>query len=152
MTFLNRKQQGLGFLELILSIAIIVIILIMATRYYILASTAEKMKAAVTEVNIVTTALQQWQTKQPNFKNITLEKLAAQGLLPNKYYHPAEKKLVGPWGRNLNFTVHNDGAYISITFTLISAKHALNLAKKLPKATAEANKVTVKIYPTKQSS
>lgn len=62
----NRKQQGIGLLELMLALAIIAILLVMATRYYMSASLNSRVNQTADAVNSLPAAGECWVSSSAN--------------------------------------------------------------------------------------
>lgn len=61
---LYNRQRGIGLLELMLSLAIIAILLVMATRYFTSARQGQQVAAAVSLVNAITSAASNYTSTQ----------------------------------------------------------------------------------------
>lgn len=61
---LYNRQRGIGLLELMLSLAIIAILLVMATRYFTSARQGQQVAAAVSMVNAITAAASNYTSTQ----------------------------------------------------------------------------------------
>ena len=57
---LNRKEKGIGLLELMLSLAIIAVLLIMATRYYQSTRRSSQLNQIVQTTNAYIAAIETW--------------------------------------------------------------------------------------------
>jgi type II secretory pathway pseudopilin PulG len=89
------KQKGIGLLELMLSLAIIAILLIMATRYYQSASNSQAMSSAVDMVNAVKSGVKNYlsaNTNSTTFPDVAT--LVQDGYLPQSYSNPSS---ANPW-------------------------------------------------------
>ncbi|MCK4608097.1 MAG: prepilin-type N-terminal cleavage/methylation domain-containing protein [Gammaproteobacteria bacterium] len=72
-TLFLKKQQGIGLLELMLSLAIIAILLVMATRYYLSASTSSDINQVVSDLGALTSCAANWSnTNGPSFDKSTI--------------------------------------------------------------------------------
>lgn len=87
------KQAGIGLLELMLSLAIIAILLIMATRYYQSANTTQSINSAVEMVNAVKSATKNYMNSNPT-KLPLITELQTGGYLPDTYAKPS---MANPW-------------------------------------------------------
>lgn len=61
---LYNRQRGIGLLELMLSLAIIAILLVMATRYFTSARQGQQVASAVSIVNAITAAASNYTSTQ----------------------------------------------------------------------------------------
>jgi len=98
---LNKKQRGIGLLELMLSLAIIAILLIMATRYYGAASRSEKVNEGVALVQNIAAASAQWKAGHANYDKITAKALIESGMIPKQYVDTGDintgTTIITPW-------------------------------------------------------
>ena len=62
---LNRREQGIGLLELMLSLAVIAILLVMATRFFGVTHRAQAVNHATKEVTVVLAGMQHWRGVLP---------------------------------------------------------------------------------------
>jgi type II secretory pathway pseudopilin PulG len=81
--WLKRSPRGIGLLELMLSLAVIAILLVMATRFFGVTHRAQELNHAAKDVAFVMAGVHNWQAGKGNFSGISLQELAAQGLLPD---------------------------------------------------------------------
>lgn len=96
------QQLGIGLLELMLSLAIIAILLIMATRYYQTTKQAQEVNDAVSLVNSVISAMTNYRTDHPkDYKtaSIDLDALTQDGYLPSSLGAAA---VASPWRTAVN--------------------------------------------------
>ncbi|MFN7097282.1 MAG: type II secretion system protein [Gammaproteobacteria bacterium] len=90
------RQKGIGLLELMLSLAIIAILLIMATRYYQSASNSNNMNNAVDMVNAVRAGVKSYLSSNIGSADYpTITALQQNGYLPQAYSAPST---ANPWG------------------------------------------------------
>lgn len=66
MLLKGKKQTGIGLLELMLSLAIIAILLVMATRYFTSARQSQQVASAVSLVNAITAAASNYAATEGN--------------------------------------------------------------------------------------
>lgn len=93
-----RIRRGIGLLELMLSLAIIAILLIMATRYYQTASSNNSINSAVDMTNAVRGAVRNFMTSNLNTSKFpTIADLVSGGYLPNSY----SGSTANPFGGNI---------------------------------------------------
>ncbi|QLH41638.1 MAG: prepilin-type N-terminal cleavage/methylation domain-containing protein [Coxiellaceae bacterium] len=126
-----RSQQGIGLLELMLSLAIIAILLIMATRYYNVAYQSEKVNEGAAQINNLVGALANWKADQPNYSNLVsstssdaITTLSDRGLVTSQ---TASK--TNPWGTSISLTVDTSGNFVTFEQT-IPKTACLSLADK----------------------
>lgn len=112
---LNRQFfKGIGLLELMLSLAIIAILLIMATRYYQSASENNKRNQAVDMFSAVNGAVQTWKIDQlapstgGSSTTFSINTLVSEGYLPPSY---GKGTGVAPWGGDISIISPSGGVY-----------------------------------------
>ncbi len=77
------KQRGIGLLELMLSLAIISILLVMATRYYKSARQAQQVNDAISLVQGIAGATANWVIGEEGYNKLTsISMLVSEGYLP----------------------------------------------------------------------
>ena len=80
---LRLKQRGIGLLELMLSLAIISILLVMATRYYKAARQAQQVNDAISLVQAIAGATANWVIGEDGYSSLqSIDTLVNQGYLP----------------------------------------------------------------------
>lgn len=89
------RQHGIGLLELMLSLTIIAILLIAATRYYQSAQTSRQIQVAMESVQSVYAATQQYYNDYGTVP--TLELLKKSAMLPNNF-----NDFANPWGGGIS--------------------------------------------------
>ncbi len=124
-----KKQQGIGLLELMLSLAIIAVLLIMATRYYQSARNSQQVNDAISLTNAIAGASQSWVLGQNNFSSISFDELKKQGLIPSSIAD--NYKNATPWHTELDLAPSKDGSQVIITFNAIPATACNSLSTKL---------------------
>lgn len=83
MMRLVRKEKGIGLLELMLSLAIIAVLIIMATRYYQSARRSSQLNQAISSVNGVIAGVETWAAGKSGATPIpAITKLISDGYLP----------------------------------------------------------------------
>ncbi len=77
-----KKQSGISLLEVMLSLSIIAIILVMATRYFFVASNNSNVNKLRGQIGTVVSALQEYRNQHPNYVALTgMDTLIAQGFI-----------------------------------------------------------------------
>ena len=82
---LLRRQAGIGLLELMLSLAIIAILLIMATRYYLTTSRSEKVNDTISIVQALVAAGGDYLNAHGSLKGFSMTDVAKAGEVPQQY-------------------------------------------------------------------
>lgn len=106
------KLRGIGLLELMLSLAIIAILLIMATRYYQSAHQNQLVSQGVDMFGAIQGAVQTYRVDNPNASDLTVAKLVAQGYLPNSY---GSGNTANPWGGQITLTIGSGTLKVEMT-------------------------------------
>ena len=85
----NKKtQQGIGLLELMLTVLVIVSILFIATRYFKTASSQSKVSQAVSQIKVLTKASYQWVEGEHSFVEpdaVSVKNLVNNGFLDTRF-------------------------------------------------------------------
>lgn len=121
-----KYQQGVGLLELMLSLAIIAIILIMTTRYYSSASNSQKITSAVDEINAVKGAMGSYLAGYPAGQTPspapTIGSLVQTGLLPPTFVASgtSSSSTTNPWGMSISIGTITAQSY-QVLMTMPSA-------------------------------
>ncbi len=123
------KQAGIGLLELMLSLAIIAVLLIMATRYYQAARLSQQVNDAISLTSAIAGASQNWVLGQGNFTGISFAALKKQGLIPAGIADNAANAT--PWHTALDLASTTDGSKIVITLNQIPQEACYSLETKL---------------------
>ncbi len=88
-----KKQNGIGLLELMLSIIVITAVILGATKYYLVAREEMRIVQAQEIINTAAEAAYKWVEGRPDFNYIGTQALVDAGLLPEKYLGNMD-----PWG------------------------------------------------------
>jgi len=103
MKNLKNKSKGVTLLELLLSLAIIGIILIIATRFYTSSSESKRLADLNDQIGIIQNAVNRWSVNHQNpaaglTSTTTFKDFVEHGYLPSSYYKDETTKLINPWG------------------------------------------------------
>lgn len=79
--FSKLKQNGIALLEVLLSLSIIAIILVMATRYFFVATNNNKVNTSISQVGGLVAALHNWKGIKPSFDGVSIQALYNAGQL-----------------------------------------------------------------------
>ncbi len=103
---LVKSQRGIGLLELMLSLAIIAILLVMATRYFASARQGQQVAGAISMIQAVAAASQNYFIAHNNtFSNMGLSSLKSGN------YLPTNSSVNGPWGGQIQVQGGSDSAH-----------------------------------------
>lgn len=145
----TQSQRGIGLLELMLSLAIIAILLVMATRYFASARQGQEVASAISMVQAISAASQSYFVANNN----SWAGLAVSALKTGNYL-PANASAAGPWGGTVSVTQSDTANPTAVTITIPNVPEAacnqLNGALKsqaisVPTCAAGANTYTVEI-------
>lgn len=128
----KTKQLGIGLLELMLSLAIISVLLVMATRYYSSARQAQQVNDAISLTEAIIAGSENWVIGKNNFTAISMTELINGGFLPRGSDRD-------PWHGAVSVTQGPSDSQITITMQAIPNAACLNLASKLYNQTANPN-------------
>ena len=129
----KKRMLGIGLLELMLSLAIIAVLLIMATRYYSSASESQKIQAGVDMVNAVRAAVANYSSGQgiPTTPPTVLE-LVQSGLLPASFGSTAALNgTANPWGESIATAASSTSGAYEVTMTTPSSNICTAVQGKL---------------------
>ncbi|QLH43968.1 MAG: prepilin-type N-terminal cleavage/methylation domain-containing protein [Coxiellaceae bacterium] len=108
-----KSRKGIGLLELMLSLAIISVIIIMATRYYDMAHLSRRVNDTVSMIQTLRSASERWLVSHPDYADISVENLQERNLLPSDFGK-------NPFGGDITIESGNDANnQIEITVTKI---------------------------------
>lgn len=117
------KQFGISLLEVLLSLTIIAIILVMATRYFFIANNNDRINTIRQQIGSVIAGVNGWKgqnhkySTDQNFLSILYNRgflarstsLRITGSIPS-----ANVKLYDPWGATINVTSNGSGVQIAV--------------------------------------
>lgn len=124
-----KKQLGIGLLELMLSLAIISVLLVMATRYYSSARQAQQVNDAISLTEAIIAGSENWVIGKDNFSNISMTELVNGGFLPKGSHRD-------PWHGAVTVSKGGTDSQITITMQGVPNTACQNLASKLYNQTA----------------
>lgn len=83
-TFIIKfKQTGISLLEVLLSLSIIAIILVLATRYFFVATNNNKVNTAVSQIGGIVAAAHTWKGINTSYTGVSVQVLYDAGQLEN---------------------------------------------------------------------
>ena len=108
---LRRTQRGVSLIELMLALAIIAIILVIATRYFARANLSQQVSNATDQVMGVRAAANSYLNDQKTANTLTIATLVAAGYLPKGYGGTDGSGAGGnPWNGNITIGYGSTGA------------------------------------------
>lgn len=127
---------GYSLIELMLALAIIAIMLVVATRYYSTTSSSQKVNAGVNMLQAVINAGEDIKNTTNSYKSIVgIQKLIDQGLVPKNF----SDTNINPWGGSINATSGTDTNFV-LTLTNIPLEDCLSLAEIMQQKGASFDK------------
>lgn len=132
--------RGIGLLELMLSLSIIAILLLLATRYYLTASYSQRLNQLSQQIAATQGAIYTWKGGRNNYTGLTDQVLVEQGLIA-KADQNASGKIITPWSSPITVTTDSNDTKAKITFTAVSTdeKNACKNLEGSIKANAPAD-------------
>lgn len=112
----RRTLKAIGLLELMLSLAIIAVALILATRYYSSASQSQKIQTAVDMINALRGGFLNYIAGQPGGQqNVTIGELVQAGYVPATFVSSnGNSSEVNPWGMRISLNSQPNQATFQI--------------------------------------
>jgi len=113
------KQRGIALLEVMLSISVIALILVMATRFFYVANNNSKTNIVISQVGALVAASETWRGASIDTSGISIGELGDAGLLDNLPGVTGSGKDISmktPWGDT--YSVSSDGLQITINVSL----------------------------------
>jgi prepilin-type N-terminal cleavage/methylation domain-containing protein len=135
--FLKLKQRGISLLEVMLSLAIIAVVLVMATRYFGIATISSKVNQATSMISEIRQGYARYVMDTNDSVGGTLETLAKGGYITKET--GAGAKDGNPWGGAIVMSISLPQ---TITFEGIPTKDCTNLANRFG-VTCENGSVSV---------
>lgn len=136
------KQRGIGLLELMLALAIIAILLVMATRYFITTSRSEQVNRAVNQIGAINGAVSNWKSSRVDYTGLDAKALNDIGAIPAAEWNGTA--IVSPWGTDVTVGpaaggegAGADNSRYSITYSGIPTWACASLEQKYTTALAE---------------
>ena len=139
----RQRQLGIGLLELMLSLAIIAILLIMATRYYQSASDANKRNQAVDMFSATNAAVENYKIDNPgDVKNLAgsgvgMKMLIDAGYLPPSY--GSQGKTANPWGGPIDVDASIGGGVFTVSMTGVATNSCDAVGDRIDQTIAKAS-------------
>lgn len=132
----RSKQQGISLLEVMLSLAIIAVILVMATRYYKVAQQSQQVSNALSLIGGIISAETQYAVANNNAYTADMNALKSGGYLPSNFGN-------NPWGAPILLTPQ--GSTIVIRFDNVPPGPCAVLQKTLDNSLCNGSTFTVPV-------
>ncbi len=112
-------QLGIALLEVMLSISVIAIILVMATRFFYVASNNNKANTVISQIGALLASCDTWRGGSGDVTDLSIGTLAEAGLLdnfPGLHGSGSSAELKTPWGNA--YALSSDGTQVQISVNL----------------------------------
>lgn len=120
-----KKQLGISLLEVLLSLSIIAIILVLATRYFFVATNNNKVNTAVSQVSGIVAAVHTWKGINTSYEGVNVQVLYDAGQLENfpglDATTASAVELKDLWGDQYDVAPAGDNNHVTISLTLPTA-------------------------------
>lgn len=135
MKKLGKWVKAISLLEVLLSLSIIAIILVMATRYFFVASNNDKINIIRQQVGSLVAGINAWKNQNPQYSaDLTVSNLFSEGFLANSKSLSADHTMLyDPWGTQISLTPQQ-GQGVQITATLPKVSDCNALQSSYPDA------------------
>ncbi len=132
----KKKQLGISLLEVLLSLSIIAIILIMATRYFFVASNNNKTNTTISQVGALVAAAHAYKGATANYANLSIQTLAQAGQLANfPGFDDTNNSLLTLWGGSITIASSGDKSeFAEITVNLPDENKCQTILRAYPDA------------------
>ena len=125
----SLKNKGIGLLELMLSLAIIAVLLIMATRYFKTAETSQQVEEAAKMVTAVYTAGDSWMQDHSQFGSQNMMGTFAKlGWVPKDFANATTKP--NPWGGEITAQAGATPKILKVGLSKVPQDACQNLAAR----------------------
>ena len=147
---MKKKQQGVTLLEVLLSLVIIALMILLATRYYLSTNSSRQVNTAskmmVTSINAIDHWRWIYRNIQNPYANLSTKALNDMNLIPDDFITDN----ANPWGGKIDIK-DKDKKQTEITMTNVPAKDCLSLQdmmaqKKVDVQCKDENMIA--LYPT----
>ena len=136
----SKPQRGISLLEALLSLGIIAIILVIATKYFFITNRDNKVNTVRHQIGEVISAIESWKSEQATYADtplLSIGTLSDQGFLANSSLMvnsgTLSATLNNPWGYSITITnVSDNGA--DVTTTLPGINECRSLRNRYPDA------------------
>ena len=145
------KQAGISLLEVMLSLSIIAIILVMATRYYFLASNAQRVNQTRQQIATIIAGVQLWKESS----SATYSGLGSNGiqtlvnagdLVKTADYDSTTGNLYNPWSRPITLSATSSGQSATISTTVSNLNQCNDLKSSYPTGVCLGSNFNLDIY------
>lgn len=135
-----QKQTGISLLEVLLSLGIIAVILVMATKYFFVADRNDKINTLRQQIGEVMVGIESWKSEHPTYSEtpeLSIGTLSSEGFMANSssLVNPgsANATLNNPWGYRIEIA-HVESTGADIVTTLPGVNECRSLRNSFPDA------------------
>lgn len=136
-----KKQIGISLLEVLLSLSIIAIILVLATRYFFVATNNNKINTAVSQVGGIVAAVHTWKGINTSYDGVSVQVLYNAGQLENfpglDNTTASAVMLKDLWGDEYTVSPGTDDNHVTVTLTLPDSGNCAALKNAYDGATCD---------------
>lgn len=139
---MKKRQLGISLLEVLLSLSIIAIVMVMATRYFFMASSGAKINQARAQVGAVMAAATDWEAQHNDLSGMSITSLIDSRFLARTQDvagTQGAETLYSPWKTPIEIT----SAGTVITMQVASAELCNRLAGSFTGASCASNTLNV---------
>lgn len=141
-----KRERGIGLLELMLSLSIIAILLVMATRYFMAANESQKINNAISQINGIAGGAANYDLVNPGYANMTIANLIAGRYIPSSLGGSGGGVGANPWGGDIQIALNAPG--FSVTLTDVPSVGNPTVCDKLAHIIESAQDTSTKRFAT----
>lgn len=142
---LKQNNKGIGLLELLLSLVIISVLLVVATRFFKPTNLSQRSNEAIDMIQAIATAEQRWLMTNNEAPGDVLKTFVERGFLPDSFLNAKN-----PWGGDMKVTWNEAdkekhlGPYVQIVMPNLSSQACNTLAAKGTRLVCDPNPEYIK--------
>ncbi len=143
---MKRRQLGISLLEVMLSLSIIAVVLVMATKYFFMASDSERVNQARAQIASVMAAATGWETGNNDLNQLTISSLVDERYLAKTTDvtgGEGAESLVSPWKTAVEIVGDPSSGGRAISMVVASNPTCLKLAGSFSNASCSDNQLLV---------
>ncbi|OGT47095.1 MAG: hypothetical protein A3F17_02135 [Gammaproteobacteria bacterium RIFCSPHIGHO2_12_FULL_41_15] len=142
----KKYQQGISLLEVLLSLSIIAIILIMATRYFFMATDNSRLNQARAQIGAVMAAATGWETEHADVSGLTVTTLLEDRFLARTkdvIGAQGSEELISPWKTPVTLVADSSSDGRAISLVVPNKEVCARLASAFSGASCDDNTIVV---------
>jgi len=124
---LRIKQAGISLLEVMLSLSIIALILVMATKYFHVASNSQNLNRVRSQVGVIITAINHLKSYQADYSQINTTAIAQSAALKDSGDVTTAGDIKNPWASNITITPDASSTFVVLSTDLPSLSECESL-------------------------